>query len=254
MLITATWVAHMVKLVRSLHTTPAVIQLRTGHGGIPLWTALSKDFASADGVHLSMYTMLTNVATCFHCLQTIFSSEFHCRAENIWEIRCFGINNSFLVTLQADSELLEYEYRADAEYPSPEDSLVHSVINAAQIKNSSSFVVSATHLAGNTAQGAGGGIFATSQAGVYLLCSSSNLADTGQSAQGCLRFCKLSIGCDPTMFLADTKALKATSLLPTALRQPNLWPLGNLSCLCHLFPRPPPLSPSSCASDFPHEV
>jgi len=93
--------------------------------------------------------------------------------------------------LQADNEHLEYEYRADAEYPSPEDSLVHSVINAAQVKNSSSFMVSATHLAGNTAQGAGGAIFATSQAGVYLLCGSSNLADTGQSVADFLWFCKL---------------------------------------------------------------
>ena len=83
--------------------------------------------------------------------------------------------------LQADSEHLDYKYRADAEYSSPEDSLVHSVIDAAQIKNSSSFLVTATYLAGSTAQGAGGGIFATSQAGVYLLCGSSNLADTGQS-------------------------------------------------------------------------
>ncbi len=96
-----------------------------------------------------------------------------------------------LVILQADSEHLDYEYRADAEYPSPEDSLIHSVINAAQVKNSSSFMVSATHLAGNTAQGAGGGIFATSQAGVYLLCGFSNLPDTGQSIQDSLQVCKL---------------------------------------------------------------
>ena len=97
------------------------------------------------------------------------------------KIHCCGVNKSFLVISQADSEHLEYEYRADAEYPSPQDSLIHSVINAAQVKNSSSFMMSATHLAGNTAQGAGGGIFATSQAGVYLLCGSSNLPETGQS-------------------------------------------------------------------------
>ena len=124
---------------------------------------------------------LLNLAACFHCLQAVLSSDFHCRTEEICEIHCSGINNSFLVILQADSEHLDYEYRADAEYPSPEDSLIHSVINAAQVKNSSSLMMSATHLAGNTAQGAGGAIFATSSTGVYLLCGSSNLADTGLS-------------------------------------------------------------------------
>ncbi|KAL0038200.1 hypothetical protein WJX79_007783 [Trebouxia sp. C0005] len=111
----------------------------------------------------------------------------------LWIHNCSFVGNaaatlggavSYIATaLPADSEHLEYEYRADAEYPSPQDSLIHSVINAAQVKNSSSFMMSATHLAGNTAQGAGGGIFATSQAGVYLLCGSSNLPETAQQLQ-----------------------------------------------------------------------
>ncbi|DBA92625.1 TPA: hypothetical protein ACH3X1_002844 [Trebouxia sp. C0004] len=54
--------------------------------------------------------------------------------------------------LPADSEHLEYEYRAEAEYPSPEDSLIHSAINAAQVKNSSSFIMSAAHLAAQQLQ------------------------------------------------------------------------------------------------------
>jgi len=74
--------------------------------------------------------------------------------------------------MQADSEYLQYEYQARAEYPSPEDDLVHSVISSAQLKNSSSFVISNTELAYNEAQGAGGAVFATSQTGVYLLCDS----------------------------------------------------------------------------------
>ena len=99
-----------------------------------------------------------HVTLAYHCGLLICLQQKLCLARDLHLIP--------LVILQADSEHLDYEYRADAEYPSPEDSLIHSVINAAQVKNSSSFMVSATHLAGNTAQGAGGGIFATSQAGV----------------------------------------------------------------------------------------
>ncbi len=150
--------------------------------------------------------------------------------------------------LQADSEHLDYKYRADAEYLSPEDSLVHSVVNAAQVKNSSSFVVTATQLAGNTAQGAGGAIFATSQAGVYLLCGSSNLADTGQSStQCCLQVCKLGIGCDATMFLHDPEAFKGISLLLN-----GIWATQHLALRQSVFGRhtpcaacaTPPLSPN----------
>ncbi|KAL0035535.1 hypothetical protein WJX77_011008 [Trebouxia sp. C0004] len=95
--------------------------------------------------------------------------------------------------LPADSEHLEYEYRAEAEYPSPEDSLIHSAINAAQVKNSSSFIMSAAHLA-------------------------------GQSTQGSLRACKLSVRCTATPSLADpvapqqlqTQLNASSSLVPAA--------------------------------------
>ena len=188
--------------------------------------------------------------------------ELTSRVGCLWKKNCFEITESFVAILQADSEHLDYDFRADAEYPSPEDSLIHSVVNAAQVKNSSSFMVSATHLAGNTAQGAGGGIFATSQAGVYLLCGSSNLADTGQSTPDFLQLCQLSIGCDLTMSLADPEALEPISLLLMAFGQPNPRPLGNLSSADTLpvqlmhppSPQTHPHPPSSCASAFAQEV
>ena len=78
--------------------------------------------------------------------------------------------------LQADSEYLLYQYNVDASRPS----FVDPVVRIAQVKNHSSLVISDTQLLSNEAKGAGGAVYVTSQAGVYILCKLMNSADKGR--------------------------------------------------------------------------
>lgn len=79
-------------------------------------------------------------------------------------------------SLQADSEYLMYRYNVDTSRPS----FIDPVVRIAQVKNHSSLVISDTQLLSNEAKGAGGAVYVTSQAGVYMLCNLMNSADKGR--------------------------------------------------------------------------
>lgn len=162
---------------------------------------------------------LTHFWCCFLVCQTAlicFRQASHVTSLQVWvAIHCLGV-------LQASKP---YDFSID-----PAEAMVPNILNSSQTQQASiaaghaiarpnsSFVMSSSQLLGNTALGAGGGVFATSPFDVFLQCE-----DTGISSGGSANFfCVVSY---PAAHLCCPCSSPLLPLLPTVVN-------GAHSCQC----------------------